>query len=255
MIYNYILIFIIGLAIGSFLNVVILRMDELKTIINSRSHCPSCKKILAWYDLIPFLSFLLLRGRCRYCGKKISVQYPLVELALGFCFLILFLFFGLTWGFAFYAVLFSILTVVFVYDLRTQTVPEPFVWIALVLCLANFLFNKNVTPLGMAEGALIAGGFLGALVFFSKEKWMGSGDIKIGIILGLLSGYPATLLSLFFAFALGSIVGIVYLLFTRGKVDKRGLKVALPFAPFLILASFLIITYGKIVVDWYFGLF
>jgi len=255
MVYNLILIFVIGLAIGSFLNVVILRMDELKTILNTRSHCLSCRKNIAWYDLIPFISFVLLRGRCRNCGKKISWQYPLVELVVGLVYLVLFLFFSFTPFFFLYAIIFSLLAIVFVYDLRTQTVPEPFVWAALVLSMISFYFTRDHQILPTLEGALIAGGFLGSLVFFSKEKWMGAGDIKIGIILGLLSGFPGVLLSLFFSFLSGSIVGIIYLLFTKGKVDKRGLKTSLPFAPFLILSSFLVITYGKIVVDWYFGLF
>jgi prepilin signal peptidase PulO-like enzyme (type II secretory pathway) len=230
-------------------------MDELKTIINSRSHCPDCRKTIAWYDLIPFVSFVLLWGKCRNCGKKISWQYPLVELGVGSVFLILFLFFSFTPLFFLYALIFSLLTVVFVYDLRTQTVPEAFVWAALILSLGTFYFIKGQPAIPMLEGALLAGGFLALLVYTSKEKWMGAGDIKIGLILGLLAGFPGALLAMFFSFFSGSILGLIYLFATRGKVDKKGLKTSLPFAPFLILSSFLVITYGKIVVDWYFGLF
>ena len=128
----YTLIFLVlGLIIGSFLNVVVFRIDDLKSILYDRSHCQSCKKILAWYDLIPFLSFFILRARCRNCGQPISIQYPLVEVGVGLLFVFLYLMFGLSWTLAYYLIIFSILTVIFVYDLRTQTVPEMFVWVTL----------------------------------------------------------------------------------------------------------------------------
>lgn len=250
-----ILFLLVGLAIGSFLNVIVLRIDELATILYDRSHCPKCKKILAWYDLIPFLSFILLRAKCRYCGGKISWQYPIVEIGTGLLFLILFLTFGLSWGLAFYLIVFSLMIVVFVHDINTQTVPEIFVWIALVLSLLVGWHFGEFTFFSAIIGAVLAGGFLGALVYFSKEKWMGAGDIKIGIIMGLLVGYPNVLVALFGSFVFGSIAGIAIILLKNKSIDRKSLKMALPFAPFLILGILFALLYGSEVIQWYTNLF
>jgi len=244
------LFFIIGLVIGSFLNVVILRVDDLKSILNSRSHCPSCKKILRWYDLVPFISFILLKARCRYCNEKISWQYPIVELSTGILFAITYMFFGLTFGTAFYLLVFSILIVILVHDLKTQYVPEGLVWTALVVSLlGSWYFNGN--GLGsMIMGGLIGGGFLALLVYISKEKWMGKGDIKVGVILGLIVGYPEVLFALFLSFLLGSIVGLIVI-----KTAKKSLKDSLPFTPFLIIATFLTLIFGDSAINWYLNSF
>jgi leader peptidase (prepilin peptidase)/N-methyltransferase len=250
-----ILFFLIGLAIGSFLNVVIFRIDELSTIIKDRSRCPKCKKTLAWYDLIPFLSFVLLRARCRYCNEKISWQYPLVEVSTGILFLLLFLTFGLSWGLIFYLIVFSLLIVVFVYDIKTQMVPEIFVWIALALASLGGWYFGEFTFLSAIIGSLIAGGFLGFLVYFSKEQWMGAGDVKIGVILGLLTGYPNVLVALFAAFVFGSIVGIILILSKQKTIDRQSLKLTIPFAPFLILGILFSMVWGSEVINWYLNLF
>lgn len=257
MIFNLttILFLLFGLAVGSFLNVVICRIDDLKTILYTRSHCPNCKKILAWYDLIPFISFVMLRARCRYCGEKISWQYPIVEVGVGLLFAFIHYFFGLSLGAFFYITIFSILTVILVYDIKTQTVPEIFAWIALGLAIIGGWYFGGFTFWSMIIGGLIAGGFLGALVFFSKEKWMGAGDIKIGIILGLLTGYPNVLLAVFIAFLLGSVFGVGYIYFKNSKINRDLLRQSLPFAPFLIMATLITITFGNYLINWYLGSF
>ncbi len=244
------LFLVIGLVIGSFLNVIIFRMDDLKSILNSRSHCPHCKQILGWYDLIPFISFVLLRAKCRYCGKSISWQYPLVEIGTGLSFLLLYLSFGLSLAAIFYMIIFSLLVVVFVYDLKTELTPEIFVWIALILTFLGSWYFGNLGFMNMIYGGLIGGGSLALLVYVSKEKWMGAGDIKIGIILGLLVGLHLAVFGLFLAFLLGSIAGLIYI-----KIANKTIKDSLPFAPFLILASFLTLLFGNIITSWYFGSF
>ncbi|PIS07834.1 prepilin peptidase [Candidatus Berkelbacteria bacterium CG10_big_fil_rev_8_21_14_0_10_43_13] len=243
-------IFILGLIAGSFLNVVIFRMDDLKSILTTRSRCQSCQKTIAWYDLIPFLSFFLLRARCRNCGEKISVQYPLVEIFTGVLFAYLYLMYGMSWGLVFYLIIFSVLLVVFVYDLKTQTVPEIFVWAVVVLSLLGGAYFGGFTLLSQIFGGIIGGGFLFLLVYFSKEKWMGWGDVKIGLILGLLTGYPNAIFALFFAFVFGSIVGLVMIYF-----QKKTLKTAIPFAPFIIFSTLFSLTYGQIFINWYLNLF
>jgi leader peptidase (prepilin peptidase) / N-methyltransferase len=250
-----ILFFLIGLALGSFLNVVILRMDELKTIVSDRSHCPSCKKTLAWYDLIPFLSFLMLKAKCRYCSARISWQYPLVELGTALLFVILYLNFGLSWGLLYYLVVFLFLIVIFVYDIKTQTVPEIFAWIALLAAITGGWHFGEFSFLSGVIGAVIAGGFLAVLVYFSKEKWMGAGDIKIGLILGFLIGYPNVFIALFGAFVFGSIVGII-LIFAKNKtITRQSLKISVPFTPFLIAGILFALVIGAEVFRWYTHLF
>lgn len=247
---NIITFFVLGLILGSFLNVVIFRIDDLKSLLNTRSHCQNCKKIIAWYDLIPFVSFFILRARCRQCNEKISVQYPLVEGATGLLTVFLFLFYSFSWSLLFYLIVFLILMVVFVYDLKTQTVPEPFVWAALTLSVLFGWYFGGFGFFSMIAGGLIAGGFLYALVYFSQEKWMGAGDIKIGFILGALAGYPNAIFALFFAFVFGSIVGLI-LIALKGK----SLTTAIPFAPFLILSILFTLTYGQILISWYLAFF
>lgn len=247
---NIFIFLILGLIIGSFLNVVIFRIDDLKSIINTRSHCQKCQKIIAWYDLVPFLSFFILRARCRNCGEKISIQYPLVEGFTGLLFAFLYLMYGLSLSLFFYLVIFSILLVVFVYDLKTQTVPEILVWTALAIAFVFGWYFNAYGFINMLLGGLVGGGFLWLLVYISKEKWMGWGDVKIGLILGLLTGYPNAIFALFFAFILGSIVGLILILF-KGKT----LKTAIPFAPFLIFSILFTLTYGQFAITWYLNLF
>ena len=244
---NLIIFFISGLIIGSFLNVVIFRLNDLKSIINDRSRCRHCNLVIEWFDLIPVLSFILLRGRCRSCGNKISWQYPVIELSTAIVFASLYAVHGFSGATFYYLLVYIILIIVAGYDLLTQYVPEFFVWLALALSLLGWYFG-GFSITNALIGALIGGGVLAILVLASKEKWMGSGDIKIGLILGLLTGFPVAIFGLFASFILGSVVGLIYVF-----AAKKSLKSSLPFAPFLIMSSYIAIIYGKPIVDWYLG--
>lgn len=241
-----IIIFLIGLAVGSFLNVLIFRIDDLKSVLKTRSKCLHCQQEIKWYDLLPLLSFVLLRGRCRNCGKEISWQYPLVEFAVAVFFLIFYLQFQLTWTMAYFCLIFAILTVIFVYDLKTQTIPDEFVWLVLLLVVAGAWYFSGIGVLDMLLGGLIGGGVITFLVLVSKEKWMGAGDIKVGFALGALVGYPQALLLLFLAFVLGSLFGLGLIM-----VKRKSLKDSLPFTPFLISSAFITLFFGNIIVFWY----
>ena len=127
------IVFVVGLAIGSFLNVLIFRIDDLESVIKTRSHCPHCKKVLSWFELIPLLSFIFLLGRCKDCKEKISIQYPAVELGTAGLFLLLFYLFGISWQMVFYAIVFSILIVIFVYDIKKQLIADELTWVTLIL--------------------------------------------------------------------------------------------------------------------------
>ena len=247
---------IFGLIIGSFLNVVILRFDDLKTIFFTRSHCPKCKKEIPWYDLFPFFSYIALRGKCRACKDDISVQYPLVEVGTALVFILLFWRFGFSWEFAVLLIISSILMIVLTYDMLHYLVADILVWICLglwaVYLLVDYLFlHASIhVLLGSLYGGLALGGFLGLLVLISKEKWMGAGDIKLGFLLGAISFWPLVLLSAFSAFTLGSIISLI-LIFARRKTMKD----TIPFAPFLILGAYITLFWGPQIIDWYFGMF
>lgn len=245
-----IIVILAGLAIGSFLNVIIFRIDDLKSVLNTRSHCQHCKKTLVWYDLLPLLSFVILRGKCRYCGKGISIQYPLVEAGTGLLFLLLYYLFGLNWSLPFYAVIFSLLTVVFVYDFRSELIPDEFVWAGLLIALLGSWYFGGFGLVNMLLGSLICGMIPLFLVLISREKWMGAGDIKLGFLVGAIVGYPRALFLIFASFVLGSIVGLIYM-----GLGKKKLKDSLPFAPFLIMSALLALIWGQYFVDWYFGFF
>jgi leader peptidase (prepilin peptidase)/N-methyltransferase len=242
--------FIFGLSIGSFLNVLVLRMDSLNTVWNTRSHCPNCKHTLAWYDLVPLFSYAILRGRCRYCRKPISWQYPLVELITGTIFGVLFAKYGFDLSLLYYGVIFSLLMVVAVYDIKTQLVPEYFVWGALILALLGGWYFGNFGFLSMIYGGLVSGGLLAILVYASREKWMGAGDIKIGLILGFLLGYPIAIFGIFASFLIGAVIGLIYIYFKR-----KTIKASLPFAPFIIFSILFALIIGQTVFDWYWGTF
>lgn len=237
--------------VGSFLNVVILRLDDLKTVIALPSHCPRCRKNLKLYELIPLLSYLVLFGRCRGCKEKISVQYPLVEAGAALIFVLLFWKFGFSLPFYLFVFLSCILIVIFVYDLIHSLIADWLVWLAigvwLVYLIVNYLLNLQLSTLGFSLlGGLALGGFLGFLVLASKEQWMGSGDIKLGFLLGALVGWPQVLVLTFLAFILGSVVGLG-LIFSR----KKKMKDQVPFAPFLITALWITLFWGKDLISWY----
>ncbi|MCL5795052.1 MAG: prepilin peptidase [Patescibacteria group bacterium] len=258
----YFIIFIFGLIIGSFLNVVIYRLKEMETIVNTRSHCPKCKRELAWYDLIPFLSFIILKTKCRYCGKPISWQYPLVEIGTALLFTCIYWHFGNTFLTYFLILISCFLIVIFVYDLLHYIIPNEMIWPAIILtllylCISPFIKLYPSTPLHLYTlsltpaliGSAIGAGFIGLLVLITKGKGMGVGDIKLGFLLGLLNPYPYTILSLFVAFGLGALVGIFLIIFS-----KKSFKTAIPFGPFLIVGIFVTLFWGQKIVEWYLSL-
>lgn len=251
-----ILIFIffgLGVIIGSFLNVVILRYNTHKTF-GGRSACMSCRQTLEWYELIPLFSFLGLKGRCRTCKTKISIQYPAVELATGIIFaLIYYKFANLLFlnnlafpiSFGYFAVVFSLLLVIAVYDLKHKIIPDLLVLIFGILSfLSLFLFKDYIyyphfpAILELFSGLILALPFA-LLWFVSAGKWMGFGDAKLAVGMGYLVGLGGGFSSIMIASVLGSVVG-VYLMLTS---KKYGMKTELPFAPFLVLGVFIVFMY------------
>lgn len=242
-----IVILLAGLVVGSFLNVVIARLPELKDILTGRSQCPKCRQPLKWYELIPIFSYVLLAGRCRYCREKISWQYPAVEITTALLFVASYLKFGLSISFWFYLAFLAILIIIFVYDLKTMYIPDLLVWLGIILTIVFLLLSRQQL-VSSIYGALAIGGLLGLLVLISRGKWMGAGDVKLGILIGLLSPWPIALVTLFSAFLIGGITGGILIIF-----KQKTLKQTVPFSPFLITGWLIAFFWGQKIIEFYLG--
>ena len=248
---SIVIVFVFGLIVGSFLTAVIHRLPDLKTIIRERSHCPHCKKELGLWDLIPLLSFVMLAGKCRYCSKKISWQYPLVEFSTGLIFVLIWLNFGLSVYSVFLALIFAGLIVIAAYDLKKMLIPDEILWPLVILALLYFIgvavVEGNFAILSSAFwGALVFGGIILILHFVSGGKWMGFGDIKLAGLLGFILGMPAVLVGFFITFLVGGFIGLVLM-----ATGKKSLKDKVPFAPFMIFGFLIAIFWAEKILEWY----
>jgi leader peptidase (prepilin peptidase)/N-methyltransferase len=246
-------VFLFGLLVGSFLNVCIHRLPRKESIVWPSSRCPVCATPLKPYDNLPVISYLVLRGRCRICRTSISIRYPIVEMvnAIGYVFIVRW--FGLTWTSLIYAVLFSALLTVTFIDLAHQIIPDRITLPGIALGVVS---ASTVLPVGWLNstlGVLFGGGVLWILAWaspylFGKEG-MGGGDIKLLAMIGAFLGWQPTLLTIFIAAIVGSIVGVSLILF---KVIRRDQY--LPFGPFLACGAVVSMFFHREILDWYFHL-
>ncbi|MFA6410931.1 MAG: prepilin peptidase [Candidatus Buchananbacteria bacterium] len=241
-------IFVLGLVVGSFLNVVILRLGTKKSFWQGRSICPHCQQKIAGYDNIPIISFIILVGRCRHCQAKISWQYPLVELATGLIFVWLYWHAGFTLTFFVWAVFACLLLIIFVYDLKKYLILDQVTIPAIIFAfLANLFLGLGFWNLILA--AAIGSGFFALQFFVSRGKWVGDGDIRLGALMGLMLGWKYLLVALFIAYLLGSAFGILLIILGKKKMSS-----AVPFGPFLTLATLITLIYGQSLLFWYLNL-
>lgn len=285
----YPFLFLIGLALGSFINVLSLRYDPegrvfSRAVFGGRSRCPKCGRNLEWFELIPIFSYLFLRGRCRTCREGISFQYPLVEFSAGIITLFTAYFFN---GFfqpphligfyiftAVWILIFLALLLITIIDIRHYLVPDELNLLLGVLGLGAFLikltagswlppheafFTKNYAMIFQIFPGVfvnhIIGAFSGALFFLalvlgSKGKAMGLGDVKLAFALGLALGWPDMALALIFCFISGSVWSLGAII-----ARKKGMKSLIPFAPFLALGALLVVFLGYPALQGYFSLF
>jgi len=247
-----IIFLILGLIIGSFLNAVVYRLNAVESLME-RSHCPNCKKKVRWFDNVPLLSFVLLSAKCRDCGEKISWQYPVVEAMTGIVFaLIGNYFFNVldlsSWMLTmYYLISFSILMIIFVYDFRYMEIPMLILWLGVGVSLAFFLFSDwqnfgfatsilDLRTISGIVGGLVAGGFFWSLAAYSKETWMGYGDAYLGLLVGMVVGWPNIIVALMLSFTIGALISVGLI-----AISKKTMKSQVPFAPFLITGTFLVI--------------
>jgi len=245
------LVFLFGLIIGSFLNAVLYRLEVGGSLVTERSRCPKCGHILQWYELFPLLSFFIQKGKCRACKKRISIQYPLVELATGLLFLEVFLYykeqFSVSLLYGFFVI--ALLVLVFVFDLKHYIIPNIAVYSLIILSFFYDLYFYDIADLkNFMIAAVAASGFFLFLYIVSSGRWIGFGDVKYGVFMGLFLGWPSVLVGLFLAYVSGAIIGLLLL-----AVKRKNFKSEIPFGPFLIIGTLIAFFWGKEILFWYLG--
>lgn len=252
-------VLILGLCFGSFVNALVWRLRKKRNFVSERSECTYCHHVLAWYDLVPVVSWLSLRGRCRYCHKQIE-DSPLTEIGLAVAFGVSYAF----WPFAatttgyvllgLWLLMLVLLAALFVYDLRWQLLPDkltfPLIGLGVIWAVIYYGWYDQVsleTLLVELSGGLVSvAGIYGLLFMASKGAWVGLGDVKLGIFMGLVLGWQRGFLSLILANVLAIIIILPGLL--SGKISRRS---RIPFGPFLILATFISLLFGSEIISWY----
>jgi prepilin signal peptidase PulO-like enzyme (type II secretory pathway) len=257
-------VFVFGLIIGSFLNCLIYRLEGGRKNLLGRSFCPECGKQLLTFDLVPVLSFVFLKGRCRYCQKKISWQYPAVEILTAVIFLLITnfsTFGGSAYGgqflnLVYYLFISSCLIVIFVFDLKHYLIPDEIIYPAvLVSCIWYFVSGiifgsyTKYEILNTVYSALGAALFFYLIYHFSKGRAMGLGDAKLAFLMGLFLGFPKMIAALFFAFLSGALAGLILML-----LKKKTLKSELPFGPFLVAGALFALFWGEQIFNLYINL-
>ncbi|MEN2984341.1 MAG: prepilin peptidase [Dictyoglomaceae bacterium] len=247
-----ILMFFLGASIGSFLNVVIYRLPRGESIVIPPSHCPKCNHRLSLWDLIPVFSYILLKGRCRYCREKIAFRYLLVETFLGFTFSILFLISDFSLFTIKSLIFVSLLIPIFFIDLEHMLIPDiisiPGILMGIFISLFEGKFTESLKG-SIVVGIILLLIYILALIFY-KQEGMGQGDIKLGLLLGSFLGVKLGLLTLFLGFTLGGLVSIILIILKR-----KNLKEYIPFGPFLIISGILSYFWGENLINFYFALF
>lgn len=237
-------LFILGGIFGSFINCLVYRIHEEETMFG-RSHCPNCKHILGFFDLFPFFSYILLFGKCRYCKKKIALQYFAVEFFTGLLFAFGSIFINNPLFLFFYIIISLFLLIIFMYDLKYYLIVDQVIYPAIVISLLyRIIFNFDLLSIIIS----LAIGFLFFWIQYvvSSGKWIGGGDVLIGLMIGSLFNWQLTLLCIFMSYIIGSFVGIFLILL--GKKDSSS---KIPFGPFLTISIWLVFVFGDIILNWY----
>lgn len=235
---------LLGLIVGSFLNVVVARVPKDQPL-TGRSRCPHCRQTLGVSDLVPLVSFVLLRGRCRFCQKAIAWRYPLVELACGFLFALAALRFGVSWSALWLVVVGSFALALFVIDLERQVVPDQLSLPAALLGggLA-FLTGRAFTNLAL--GAIVGAAFFALQYVISRGRWVGDGDIRLGVLVGASLGLRDLIVAVVLAYVAGALVALGLLVARRARLSSR-----LPFGAFLMPALVVAFVAGGPIATWY----
>lgn len=239
-------LFIFGICIGSFLNVLIDRLPSGESIWLGRSHCDNCRKTLSWYDLIPVASFIILQRKCRSCHKKISWQYPMVEISTGVLFLFTYVSMiriistdNIFPHLIYYLILVASLIDIFVTDLKYRIIPDQILIFLTVLTLVyQFIYFPQFIKDNLISGIISLLFFL-MLVIITRGKGMGLGDVKLAFVMGQILGFPKIIVALYLSFLTGAAVSLILIL-----THKKSMKSTIAFGPFLVLSTIIVLYYG-----------
>ncbi|MFH1790323.1 MAG: prepilin peptidase [bacterium] len=250
----YIVISIFGLSFGSFLNSWIWRRHENIRISRGRSICPACRRQLNWYENVPVFSYLILRGKCRTCRKHIPSHFLWVELgtALLFLFITWYHLNSSSFNFLNYnrdVFFIGILLVIFIFDFLYKIIPSEIIWIGVAGGCLYTILCVNHCPNHILLSSLLGGGFFFLQYIISKGKWIGGGDVRMGLMMGVWLGWPGVLVALIIAYVSGAIVCVLLLAFSR-----KNMKSQIPFGTFLAVATMFSMFYAQEVINWYIGL-
>ncbi len=241
---------VLGALVGSFLNVCTLRLPKGESIIIPGSHCPHCHHPIMFYDNIPLISYLVLGGKCRYCKKSISAQYPLIEGITAISSLCLFLRYGLSWSYLFYFSFVAALIVITVIDLYHQIIPDVISIPGVGVGLLGVLILRPIPFFNSLMGTVLGGGSLFVIAtlyqWLCKREGMGGGDVKLLAMIGAFLGWDAVILTILLSSLIGSVTGILIMVL-KGK----DFKYAIPFGPFLSLGAVIALFYKNEIIFWY----
>jgi leader peptidase (prepilin peptidase) / N-methyltransferase len=246
--------FILGLIVGSFLNVCIYRIPRNLSIVSPGSACPSCNEPIKPWDNIPLISYIMLMGKCRHCGQKISLKYPAIELLNGLLYAAVFLKYGAGWGLPLFFLFVSAMVVITFIDLDFQIIPDSITLpgIAIGIAAAEFLvtdpFSANAN-LGFFESLIgCAAGYISFYIIAVLSRGgMGGGDVKMMAMVGAFTGWKGVFLTTLIGSVTGSVIGIGLMIFSGA-----GRKTKVPFGPFLALGSLVTLFFGGVILDWFF---
>lgn len=246
--------FLFGALFGSFANVAILRIPKEESVVTPSSHCTKCLKKIKIYDIIPILSWLILRGKCRNCGAKFSFRYCFVEILTGTLFALAFMKIGWSYFLAEILILILGLVIISFIDLDHFIIPDKISLPGIVLGLVGGLINPEREFLSSILGVILGGGFLWAVAYvyflLKKEEGMGGGDIKLLAWIGAILGWKSIPFIILSSSILGSIVGVFMIIKYKGN-----LKTVIPFGPYIALAAIIYIFGGEAIANWYLNLF
>ena len=256
-IYFTIISFIMGILLGSFFNVCIYRIPNNQSIVNPPSHCYNCNTRLKPLDLVPILSWTLLRGKCRYCGQKISPRYALVELLTGILFVLVYRVYGYNTITLYYLLLVSLLVIITFIDLDHYIIPDELIIFGSIGALIFNILGQGISIKDTLTLDRVFGGGMLALIHIIelaiKKEVMGGGDIKLFGMVGLFLGVKLGLLTILLSVYIGAIYGILTIIYS--KINKKEYNSMIPYGPFISVGALISILYGTNLVNWYIGLF
>jgi len=240
------IIFILGIVIGSFLNVCIYRIPREESIAYPPSHCTNCNNVIKWYDLIPVISYIFLKGKCRFCKEKVSIRYPIIELITGVIFMTLYIEYGISFNFGKYALFSCFLIVIGMIDFDTTDVylktTLPGIICGVIFMILGWSLSYGLTT--YIYGVVLGGGLISLIIVLTGG--MGWGDAEICVLCGLFLGLKLTVVMLFLSFVLGGLIGLILII-----TKKKSRKDYIPFGPYIAIASIMVMYFGERIANWY----